>query len=751
MKITTLVILFAYSNLLVAQHKIQIKDPKTGEAIEGVMAQISFESGENEVLISNKKGQLAIIPNPPYTISLSHLNYHNLNLQITDTTTQLVELSPKSIILDDIVVTGQYQPQSASNSVYSVKTIDASTIKSQGAIQLSDVLSRQLNIRISPDVAIGSSEMSLQGIPGKNVKILIDGVPMVNRNGNGNGADLSQIIMANVERIEIVEGPMAVNYGANALAGVVNIITKKPEQNTFRLGVELQGESIDNAYNVDDGSSNFNITSGFSLPKSFLLSVNGGATRFGGYKGIYTGREYEWNPKDQLFYDASLSYKKEGLLATYKFEGLNEVIFDLDSTQFDYGESRFFGVDRSYTSNRFAHQVQVDMNFSEASRLNVLASYSNFNRQKRTYKNYLNSSEEIDFTTPGSSDTTNYKATVGRLTYNNSLKNRKINYQAGIETNLESTSGGRIKNNEIQRMSDVAAFASVELLATNKLKFRPGLRFAYNSSFDNSVVPSINVKYKFSENVSIGAAYGKGYRTPSLRELFFEFIDANHTVIGNENLTPEYSDHVDLNLTHKWNKTKIGLKSELSLFYNNITDLIGFGYDPVNLTFAQYFNLNNLQTVGGTLNETFIWGHLTLGTGFGITGKKEEDEQINAPSEFFFSPEISLDFSYIERISKISFAAFYKFNGETSSYFINENDELSIGNTAGYHLLDVTANRRIIKNTDLTLGIKNLLDVRSVTNSATTTSGVHSGSQTDVNIGYGRSFFFKIAYNLIKN
>ena len=67
--------------------------------------------------------------------------------------------------------------------------------------------------------------MSVQGLSGENVKILIDGVPVVGRlNGN---VDLSQINLTNIERVEIVEGPLSVNYGTNALAGTINLITKK--------------------------------------------------------------------------------------------------------------------------------------------------------------------------------------------------------------------------------------------------------------------------------------------------------------------------------------------------------------------------------------------------------------------------------------------------------------------------------------------------------------------------------------------
>jgi outer membrane receptor for ferrienterochelin and colicin len=171
------------------------------------------------------------------------------------------------------VVTGQYHAQSAENSVYSVRSIDSETIQSQGAIQLSDVLSKELNIRLSPDMATGETGISVQGMKGSNVKILVDGVPLVGRNGNGSGADMSQINLNTIERIEIVEGPMAVNYGANALGGVINLITKSGSQDKFQLGVNVQAETIDDKIGTTDGKYAANINSNYWLNQKFSLSL----------------------------------------------------------------------------------------------------------------------------------------------------------------------------------------------------------------------------------------------------------------------------------------------------------------------------------------------------------------------------------------------------------------------------------------------------------------------------------------------
>ena len=143
------------------------------------------------------------------------------------------EDTTKAKELGEVVVTGQYKPQSAKNSVYQVRTISKERIQKQGATKLQDVLSNELNIRFSQDLATGGSDITMMGLKGQNVKILIDGLPMVGRQGTSNEIDINQIDINSIERIEIVEGPMSVVYGADALAGVINIITKKAAPEKF--------------------------------------------------------------------------------------------------------------------------------------------------------------------------------------------------------------------------------------------------------------------------------------------------------------------------------------------------------------------------------------------------------------------------------------------------------------------------------------------------------------------------------------
>ena len=166
------------------------------------------------------------------------------------------EDSTKTKDLGEVVITGQYKPQSLKNSVYQVRVITKDRIQKQGATKLQDVLSNELNIRFSQDLATGGSDINMLGLSGQNVKILVDGLPMVGRQGTSNEININQIDVNTIERIEIVEGPMSVIYGADALAGVINIITRKGGPGKFSVTARATEETVGKEYGVKGGIHN---------------------------------------------------------------------------------------------------------------------------------------------------------------------------------------------------------------------------------------------------------------------------------------------------------------------------------------------------------------------------------------------------------------------------------------------------------------------------------------------------------------
>jgi outer membrane receptor for ferrienterochelin and colicins len=226
----------------------------------------------------------------------------------------------KNNSLDEVVVTGQFEPQSMKNSVYKVRTISSEQIRLRASTSVENILNTQLGMRFSNDLTLGESDIQLMGMSGQNVKVLIDGIPLVDRGATKQS--LSQIDVNNISRIEVVEGPMSVVYGTDALAGVINIITKKGNGNDNLLVVaRLQEESAGTEYNAFDkeGTHNGNLSIDWQK-NGWQIKGSGSRNNFGGWQGNSTGRVLDWNPKNQWLASATLGYRNHNTNSWYRLD-----------------------------------------------------------------------------------------------------------------------------------------------------------------------------------------------------------------------------------------------------------------------------------------------------------------------------------------------------------------------------------------------------------------------------------------------
>ena len=233
------------------------------------------------VLLTDVTGQFNL-PNweLPLYVKISFIGYKVVYDTINTYQPKIYTLAPKNVSLNEFVVSGQYNENNPDKAVQKIKIIDSKKIEAMAAVNIEDVLSNALNIRITQDNVLGSG-LTMQGLSGENIKIMLDGVPMIGRQ-NGN-IDLSQINLNDVERIEIVEGPLSVSYGTNALAGTINIITKKVDDASTGVYAQAYTENIGN-YNVDAGF-HFN-------KKNHTVKLTGGRNFFDG-----------WDPNDTFWDD----------------------------------------------------------------------------------------------------------------------------------------------------------------------------------------------------------------------------------------------------------------------------------------------------------------------------------------------------------------------------------------------------------------------------------------------------------------
>ena len=156
-----------------------------------------------------------------------------------------------------------------------------------------------MGVRLSNDMALGETDFELLGMSGNNIKVLLDGVPLVERGAKKQV--LSQIDVNTIERIEIVEGPMSVVYGTDALAGVINIITRKRDKEGINIGARLQEESVGKGYSffTRKGVHNQHLTLGYTLKNGLHGDVGFTHNGFGGWRGNETGRALRFQSKEQ--------------------------------------------------------------------------------------------------------------------------------------------------------------------------------------------------------------------------------------------------------------------------------------------------------------------------------------------------------------------------------------------------------------------------------------------------------------------
>src|SRR5688572_15401763 len=465
------------------------------------------------------------------------------------------EDTTKAKELAEVVVTGQYKPQSAKASVYQVRTISKDRIQKQGATKLQDVLSNELNIRFTQDVATGGSDITMMGLKGQNVKILVDGLPMTGRQGTSNEININQIDINSIERIEIVEGPMSVVYGADALAGVINIITKKAAAEKFSVTARIQEETIGNEYGIKQGIHNQYAGASFRI-KNWELGGGFGHNYFGGWRDTATGREMVWHKKDQLLANGFVAFHKSKFNIRYRIDGLDEIISNPGNFQTfpDQVSGEYLAYDQEYLTNRIMHQLQLSYFINSDLNFQLQSSYSDYSRQVfSTTVSQETGKVNLDMGT-GKQSVVDFTGFTLRGIVNYKLS-KLFSFQSGVDINLDRGEGERLKDGS-NKVDDYAFFITSEFTPSSKINIRPGLRFIKNSVYDAPpVVPSLNTKFALSKNFDLRIAYARGFRSPSLRELYFNFFDANHQIVGNPDLEAETSHSFRGSLN--WNKTTV--------------------------------------------------------------------------------------------------------------------------------------------------------------------------------------------------
>jgi outer membrane receptor for ferrienterochelin and colicins len=536
--------------------------------------------------------------------------------------------------LDEVVVTATKSERKLSNVAVPVKVISQKTIRQSGSLRLNNILQEQAGLYITNSFGNG---VQVQGLSPDYVLILVDGEPLVGRNGGV--LDLNRITVNNIRKIEIVKGPSSSLYGSEAMGGVINIITQNPTR------ADLNASLRYGKFNTVDAN-----VSGSVKYKGFSVSAFGNRNSSDGFTNSTSVVGQTVNPYQNYTGQVKLQQEfsravKAGVALRYFYEKQN----DLYST----GSDIAFGTPdiKEYNINPFV-TVVLNANIKTA----VRTYFSQFQSETKDYLKSNNSLYYDDF----------FQQRFSRIESQTDLN-------IGSSNNL-TVGGGytweRLNTNRYSgiRTNNIAyVFLQDEHQFSNRLTAIAGLRYDNNAAYASRVSPKLALRYKADEKLSLTASYGAGFKAPDFRQLYLNFTNnaaGGYTVYGANEITlaqlqqqksagiiadispfgyqlqllkPEYSTGFNAGAEYRFNKK---LSAKLNVFRNDISNLIVTKIIATKTTGApvySYFNINNAFTEGV---ETEITYRLTKefrvegGYQFLITADKDVLQQIKSGQVF---------------------------------------------------------------------------------------------------------------------
>jgi len=732
--------MLVWAGFISAQTFVFVKDSK-GVAVYGAHVFITPLNGTKpQYELTDFEGKIKCTITTQSIIKISYVGCKEIVDTIIPTNNLTFSFSEDQHQLDDFVVTSYAVPTKVNESVYKVRVIDRARIEGQGAQNLRDLLTNDLNVRLSQDAALGS-QVKMQGVSGENVKIMVDGVPLIGRlDGN---LDLSQINLNTVDKIEIIEGSTSTIYGSNAMGGVINIITKKTQNHLLEGSAKFFYETVGN-YNVD-------AKLGWQH-KGHFFQVSGGRYFFDGFSTNDSIKRVKlWKPKEQYF--GELQYNRAIGKLNIRYSG--NIFHELLESK-GAPESPFYvtATDQWFRTIRSTHGLFLTGYIAKNHHLDVTLSYSFYERRRETFRkdlvtlNQQLTEENIDL----------FNLIMSRGVYNYNKKNSRIAVQAGYEFNYETASGERIQS-QFQDMMDVALFGAVEFKPVKIWTIKPAVRFGYQSKFEMPVIPSIHTKISPHKNVDIRLSYSRGFRAPTLKELYFFFVDVNHNVYGNTHLKAENGHNINGSISYT-NKHYKNVEFGFSAggFYNDIQNqirLIALAITPDSNIYRNE-NIARFQSVGGQANVNYTWKNLSLGVGFTYTGVINDiNESTLGTNDYKFYPEVQTNGSYNFKKWNGKLNVFFKYTGAQPFLYTEydaalQADVIREGSIDGFGTMDVSYLQSFFKNKlQIALYGKNLLGVTNINQVGANNGGAHSAGSASLPTMWGRTFGVSVAYNFI--
>lgn len=525
--------------------------------------------------------------------------------------------------LDEVVVTATRTDKKIEELPIPISTISAREIQNRGIVRLNEILAEQTGLALVGDHGTG---VQMQGFDAQYTMILIDGEPVIGRTSGT--LELSRITMANIDRIEIVKGPSSSLYGNEAMAGVINIITKTPSKGisagiATRYGANQSADiSLDGAFRSD------------------RISVSAFVNRF-------SNAGYSLMPESGFQTVAPFSaYTTTGKVG-YQFS--DKTTFKLSVRYYDNVQDDRYGIENRIVSGE-GNQRDLTIFPSLTHRFS-----DKHTSMLRFYRATYQTKSSISYEDTGEL----YDETF----FDQGFTRGELQHDFQVLPNLVFTGGIGYQKETVEatRYDDKKSFNSgygyfqADWKFTDRLNIIAGGRFDMHNVYRSQFSPKLAASYKLNKKFTFLASASRGYKAPDFRQLYLNFTNAvaGYSVFGYEDLKENLQRLQDegqirevlidpvglakLNAESSW-AYNIGVRMQpldklianLNVFRNDVDNLISTASIAVKTngqSVFSYFNRNAVFTQGVEADVTYLLSNtLEMGGGIQYLQAKDVDE-----------------------------------------------------------------------------------------------------------------------------
>ncbi|MDG1079328.1 MAG: TonB-dependent receptor [Porticoccaceae bacterium] len=508
--------------------------------------------------------------------------------------------------IEEVLVSASLLPISASRSANAITVIDSKQLKNRAALSVSDLLRDVPGLAVSRSGVQGSAtQIRVRGAEANHLLVLIDGVE-ANDPSQSDELNWGTLSAADIERIEVIRGPQSSLRGSDAMAGVVNIVTRRADRplsvnlfsETGSFGTYHSGLSIGSKQGDFDGrlSVNHIETEGENISRT--------GSEKDGYRNTNINLNAGWTVSDEL----RLS------VAARQSDGMNE--FDADGdfdglvddqekvSEFRNSTMRIQG-DYVSADGRFQHKLVIAQsnNDNEAFDTGVLGTYT--------------SSTKYQYQYVGSAfwDESSQRLSVLAEREEEDFQQRGAIDDYGIY-------GIYDPNQDRERNTDSIAIEYRNDIS-DALSLAASARYDDNSEFDSANTVRVEAVYQLNDGTRLRSAYGTAIKNPTFTERFGFYTN----FIGNPSLEPEESTSWELGIDQMLFDNSLTLSATLfdtelkNEINGSAVDPVTFGYTAVNKEGKSQRQGVELTAIGTLTNS------LSLNAAYTYTDSVEWDDE----------------------------------------------------------------------------------------------------------------------------